>query len=116
MLIDEAYYEFCGVTALALDRRVSESVRQPHIFEGLRHGRHAPGLPVLAARQHRKSCTRAQSPYSVNSLAALAAQAAVQDTAYIRRYVAEVLAARELLYVGLEKLGIPYYDSTAISC
>ena len=44
-------------------------------------------------------------------LAALAARAAVQDTAYITRYVTEVLAARELVYVGLEKLGIPYYES-----
>jgi histidinol-phosphate aminotransferase len=27
--------------------------------------------------------------------------------------VTEVLAARELLYVGLEELGIPYYESKA---
>jgi histidinol-phosphate aminotransferase len=56
---------------------------------------------------------KAQSPYSVNSAAALAARAAVQDQAYIQKYVMEVLAARELLYVGLEKLQIPYYESQA---
>ena len=49
---------------------------------------------------------KAQSPYSVNTLAVLAAQAAVRGTTYIRNYVAEVLAARELLSVGLERLGI----------
>ena len=38
VLIDEAYYEFCGVTALPLFERLSESVREPHVFEGLRHG------------------------------------------------------------------------------
>ena len=43
----------------------------------------------------------------------LAARAAIQDKTYIEKYVTEVLAARELLYVGLEKLGIPYYDSKA---
>ena len=48
-----------------------------------------------------------QSPYSVNTLAALAARAAVQDRDYISSYVTEVLAARELVFVGLEKLGIP---------
>jgi histidinol-phosphate aminotransferase len=46
-------------------------------------------------------------------VAALAARAAIQDQDYIRKYVLEVLAARELLYVGLEKLGIPYYESQA---
>jgi histidinol-phosphate aminotransferase len=36
---------------------------------------------------------------------------AVQDREYIQNYVAEVLAARELLAVGLEALGIPYFRS-----
>jgi histidinol-phosphate aminotransferase len=56
---------------------------------------------------------KAQSPYSVNTLAVLAAQAAIRDSAYIENYVAEVLAARELLRVGLEKLGISYVPSSA---
>ncbi len=56
---------------------------------------------------------KAQSPYSVNTLATLAARAAVQDKTYIEKYVLEVLAARELLYVGLESLGIPCYESSA---
>ena len=56
---------------------------------------------------------KAQSPYSVNMVATLAASAAIQDTAYIEKYVTEVLAARELLCVGLETLGINYYDSKA---
>ena len=46
-------------------------------------------------------------------MAALAVQAAVRDRAYIETYVAEVLAARELLCVGLEKLGIRYVPSSA---
>jgi histidinol-phosphate aminotransferase len=54
---------------------------------------------------------KAQSPYSVNMLAALAARAAIRDSGYISRYVTEVLAARQLLYVELERLGIPYYES-----
>jgi histidinol-phosphate aminotransferase len=56
---------------------------------------------------------KAQSPYSVNTMGALAARAAVTDTDYIRKYVTEVLAARELLYVGLEELAIPYFASQA---
>jgi histidinol-phosphate aminotransferase len=49
----------------------------------------------------------------VNSLAAEAARAAVADTRYIENYVTEVLAARELLCVGLERLGIRYVPSSA---
>jgi len=56
---------------------------------------------------------KAQSPYSVNSVAAMAARAAIKDRGYIEKYVLEVLAAREVLYVGLEKLGIPYFESKA---
>jgi len=56
---------------------------------------------------------KAQSPYSVNMLAALAAEAAVADTAYVGNYVTEALAAREILRTGLEKLGIPYAKSSA---
>jgi len=39
-------------------------------------------------------------------LAAMAAEAAVRDTEYIANYVTEVLAAREMLRAGLERLGI----------
>jgi histidinol-phosphate aminotransferase len=49
----------------------------------------------------------------VNSLAVEAARAAVADTHYLENYVTEVLAARELLSVGLERLGIPYVPSSA---
>jgi histidinol-phosphate aminotransferase len=56
---------------------------------------------------------KAQSPYSVNTLAIVAACAAVRDRAYVENYVTEVLAARELLAVGLEKLGIAYVPSSA---
>ncbi len=48
---------------------------------------------------------KAQSPYSVNMLAVLAAQAAVEDVDYVRNYVAEALAARELLCLGPGETG-----------
>ena len=112
VMVDEAYYEFSGVTA------ITEIERVPHLFvcrtfskvfgmAGMRLGclfSHAANIEYLH---------KAQSPYSVNSLAVIAAQAAVEDNTYIETYVAEVLAARELLCVGLEKLGIKYVPSSA---
>ena len=56
---------------------------------------------------------KAQSPYSVNMLAAVAARAAIQDREWVANYVKEVLAAREMVYDGLRKLDIPFYPSQA---
>jgi histidinol-phosphate aminotransferase len=110
VLIDEAYFEFCGITALryladAANLFVSRTFSKVYGMAGMRLG------CVFSQAQNITYLHKAQSPYSVNTLAALAARAAVQDTDYIRRYVTEALAARELTAVGLEKLGIPYYDS-----
>ena len=112
VLVDEAYYEFSGVTALG------EIERVPNLFvcrtfskvfgmAGMRLG------CLFSHEANIRYLHKTQSPYSVNSLAVLAAQAAVADVDYIRNYVAEVLAARELLCYGLEKMGIRYVPSSA---
>jgi histidinol-phosphate aminotransferase len=112
VLIDEAYYEFCGVTALPLledypNLFVSRTFSKVYGMAALRMG------CLFSQNGNIEFLHKAQSPYSVNTVAALAARAAVRDRTYIEKYVTEVLAARELLYVGLEKLGIPYYESKA---
>jgi histidinol-phosphate aminotransferase len=112
VLVDEAYYEFSGVTA------ITEIERVPNLFVSRTFskvfGMAAMRLGCLFSHPANiQFLTKAQSPYSVNSLAVLAAQAAITDHAYVESYVAEVLAARELLCVGLEKLGIGYVPSSA---
>jgi len=112
VFIDEAYFEFSGVTALgqierSLNLFVSRTFSKVFGMAAMRLGclfSHPANIVYLH---------KAQSPYSVNTLAVLAAQAAVRDVAYIENYVAEVLAARELLCVGLEKLKISYVPSAA---
>jgi len=112
VLIDEAYYEFSGITAL------TEIERVPNLFVSRTFskvfGMAAMRLGCLFSHPSNiQFLHKAQSPYSVNSLAVLAAREAVADTTYIRTYVAEVLAARELLCLGLERLGIGYVPSSA---
>ncbi|HUK18885.1 MAG TPA: histidinol-phosphate transaminase [Bryobacteraceae bacterium] len=112
VMIDEAYYEFCGVTAL------TEIERLPNLFVCRTFSKvfGMAGMRLGCLFSHQANVAflhKAQSPYSVNSLAVAAAQAAVEDTAYVHNYVAEVLAARELLCFGLEKLGIAYVPSSA---
>jgi histidinol-phosphate aminotransferase len=112
VLVDEAYYEFSGVTALG------EIERVPNLFVcrtfSKVFGMAAMRLGCLFSHEANIAYLhKAQSPYSVNSLAVIAARAAVADREYVETYVSEVLAARELLCVGLEKLGITYVPSSA---
>lgn len=112
VFVDEAYFEFCGVTALGQIERlpnlfVSRTFSKVYGMAAMRLGC-LFSHPANIAYLH-----KAQSPYSVNTLAVLAAQAAIGDQAYVERYVAEVLAARELLCAGLERLQIAYVPSSA---
>ena len=112
VLIDEAYFEFSGVTALGL------MARYPNLFVSRTfskvYGMAAMRIGVIFSRAENVAYLhKAQSPYSVNMLAAMAAAEAVEDRAYIAQTVAETLAARELLCAGLERLGIAYVPSAA---
>ncbi len=112
MLIDEAYYEFSGVTALPLindypNLFVSRTFSKAYGMAAMRIG------CLFSQSGNVEFLHKAQSPYSVNMVAAVAARAAIQDEDYVEKYVTEVLAAREMLYVGFEQLGIGYYESKA---
>jgi len=112
VLVDEAYFEFCGVTLLPLAGRapnlfVSRTFSKVFGMAALRLG------CVFSHEDNIRFLHKAQSPYSVNMLAAMAAAEAVKDDRYVREYAAEVLAARDLVYQGLDRLGIPYYRSQA---
>ncbi|HVW86045.1 MAG TPA: aminotransferase class I/II-fold pyridoxal phosphate-dependent enzyme, partial [Bryobacteraceae bacterium] len=112
VLIDEAYFEFYGVTALGLLHEypnlfVSRTFSKVYGMAAMRMG------CLFSDRANIQYLHKAQSPYSVNMLAAMAAEAAVRDTAYVKNYVDEALASRELLREGLDKLGISYAPSAA---
>ncbi len=112
VLIDEAYFEFCGVTALPLIARypnlfVSRTFSKVYGLAAMRVG------CVFSQARNVGYLHKAQSPYSVNMLAALAARAAVRDSEFVRRYVDEVLAARRMIMEGFGRMGIRYYPSQA---
>ncbi len=112
LFVDEAYYEFSGMTVLPLIAEysnlfVSRTFSKTYGMAGMRCG------CLFSNSANMEYVRKAQSPYSVNALAAMAARIAVQDQQFVEEYVLEVLAARELLYVGLERLNIPYIKSQA---
>jgi histidinol-phosphate aminotransferase len=112
VLIDEAYFEFYGVTALRLidaypNLFVSRTFSKAFGMAALRAG------CLFSQAANVKYMHKAQSPYSVNLLAAIAVRGAVEDRAYVDQYAANAVAARELLYQGFTKRGIAYYPSQA---
>ncbi len=105
VFVDEAYYEFSGVTLLPLipeygNLFVSRTFSKTYGMAAMRCG------CLFSQAANMAYVRKAQSPYSVNALAAMAARIAVEDSQFVEEYVLEVLAARELLYVGLERLKI----------
>lgn len=112
VLIDEAYFEFYGVTALHWIQQypnllVSRTFSKVYGMAAMRCGL------LFSQEDNVRWMHKAQSPYSVNAVAALAARAAVQDGDYISAYVKETLEARDLVCQGFRKLGIPFYPSQA---
>jgi histidinol-phosphate aminotransferase len=110
VFVDEAYVEFLGVTALGRIRAssnlfVSRTFSKVYGMAGLRCG------CLFSQADNIRWLRKAQSPFSVNVLALIAARAAVLDREYASKYVAEVWAARELACNGLKKLGIPFYST-----
>ena len=99
VLIDEAYYEFCGVTVLPLlddypNLFVSRTFSKVYGMAAMRLG------CLFSQSGNVEFLHKAQSPYSVNTVATLAASAAIRDQTYIQQYVTEIL-------------GFVYYESKA---
>ncbi len=112
LLVDEAYFEFCGETLLQQYRAhpnlfVSRTFSKAYGLAGLRIG-------VLAAHTEQMHFLRpASSPYNVNSIALACLPEALDDQAYVRQYVDEVLAGRDRLERELQDWGIKFWPSRA---
>ena len=112
VLIDEAYHEFCGITALAKigefrNLFVSRTFSKAYGMAAMRMGclfSHAANIEYMH---------KTQSQYSVNALAVVAAQAAIEDSTYLLKYIRESHNAQDVLYAGLRRLGIQYVQSSA---
>jgi histidinol-phosphate aminotransferase len=110
VVVDEAYFEFAGVTVLDWIRRngnliVTRTFSKAMGLAGLRLG------CLFARRNLADALRRAQPPYSVNSAALLAAQAAVSEARSVQRYVDEVRGAKRILGEALARLNIRSFPS-----
>jgi histidinol-phosphate aminotransferase len=112
VLVDEAYFEFCGETMIGEIARlenlfVSRTFSKAYGMAALRMG------CLVSNSQNVAAMRKAQSPYSVNMLAALAAVQAAADTAFVSAYVGSALAGRRLIEEALVRLGVRHWPSSA---
>jgi len=112
VLVDEAYYHFCGQTVMDLAGQVPNLVvartfSKAYGLAGLRLG-------MLAAPAGIQQWLRTViSPYSVNSLALACLPAALDDGDYLGWYVDEVKAARSEMVESLRRFGVPQWPTQA---
>ena len=112
VLVDEAYFDFSGLTILSWIRRypnllVARTFSKSAGLAALRVGALFGKPEMLDAMR------RAATPYPVNSAALVAADAAVRDPRFLAAYTREVLQSRAMLEKGLLALGAKIYPSRA---
>ena len=112
VLVDEAYFEFCGQTLLGKFRElpnlfVARTFSKAYGMAGLRVG------VLLGDAGQMRAVRRVSSPYNVNAVALACLPAALADQGYVEQYVSDVLQERTRLERALEAGGIPFWPSSA---
>ena len=112
ILIDEAYFEFCGQTILRQrfdvpNLFVTRTFSKVYGLAGLRAG------VLIGPTDQMPSLRRVCSPYNVNAAALACIPCAIADHPYIERYVTETIQSRRGLESALQASRIPYWPSQA---
>ena len=112
VVVDEAYFEFSGLTVLPWIRRhknliVTRTFSKAAGLAGLRLGCLFANAEVAAHLR------KAQSPYPVNVAALAAARALIRDKSFLAKTLEEFRLSREELTRGLARLGLRQFPSAA---
>lgn len=112
VLVDEAYFEFYGETMLPRIREfenlfVSRTFSKAYGMAAMRMG------CLFSCSGNAAAMRKAQSPYSVNMLAALAAREAIRDAASTAEYVRLALDGRKVIEAALDRNGVRRWPSEA---
>ena len=112
VIVDEAYYEFCGETVAGLVAEYENLVvlRTFSKWAGIAGLRVGYGLMSAGLVQH---IIDIKSPYNVNAGAEAAALASLEDADTLLQNVAKIAAERDRLYTLLEAMdGVRPYPSS----
>jgi histidinol-phosphate aminotransferase len=112
VVVDEAYFEYSGITILPWIRRyknlmITRTFSKAAGLAGLRLG------CIVTCREIVAVLRKAQSPYPVNVAALVAARAVMRDRAFLRQTLSEFRRSRAELQRGLTGLGVQFFPSAA---
>lgn len=112
VVVDEAYFEFSGVTVLPWIRRwrnlaVTRTFSKAAGLAGLRVG------CLFAHRELAAIFRSSQDPFPVGVAQLTAAEAALRDAKFMKRAAAEIIRGRKVLEGGLTRLGVRVFPSAA---
>ncbi len=113
VLHDEAYFEFCGITAIQFlaefdNLFITRTLSKQFGIASLR-----PGY-VISHAKNIEQLLKIRGPYDVNMMAAVAIKAALEHPEYAEAYIREVMQeAKPLLESFLRERGIPFVQGVA---
>ena len=112
LVVDEAYADFATTSAVDLVRdypnlMVTRTLSKSYALAGMRLGLAVAHPEVIAALD------KIRDHYHLDRLALVAAEAALQDQAYLRRRVEQVCATRDRFSVALRQAGYTVTQSQA---
>ncbi len=113
IMVDEAYFEFSGITAVPLIKK------NPNIVV-LRTFSKAFGIPslrlgyIIANEQYIRELQKVRGPYDINMMAYTAALAALEELKELRAYVTDVMNyAKPLVETFFKKNNIDFFSSAS---
>ncbi|WP_371802302.1 histidinol-phosphate transaminase [Candidatus Lokiarchaeum ossiferum] len=112
VLIDEAYYQFYGKSAIKFLNEfknliILQTFSKAFGLAGIRLGY------IISNPSTIQTLQKVLSPYSVNKLAIVAGSAALSDLEYISAYTREIRKNRLFLALEIQKLGFSTFPSQA---
>ena len=112
VLIDEAYFEFCGQSVLPVrgsvpNLFVARTFSKAYGMAGLRAG------ALVGDTNQMRLVRQVSSPYNVNAVALACLPEALADQAYIAQYVSQVRESRQRLEKTLQSAAIQFWPSQA---
>lgn len=115
VIVDEAYVDFGGVSALPLLKEyenlvITQTFSKSRSMAGMRIGFALGNTEIISALFAAKD---SYNSYPMDSVAIAAGVASVEDEEYFAETVARVVASRERLAEGLRALGFRMPDSSA---
>lgn len=113
IVVDEAYFEYCKITAISLQKQypnivVIRTFSKAFGLAALRVGY------IIASEQIIKGLQKVSNPYDIAMPSATAAQMALGDLKAVNDYTSEVMvSAKETIEKFFIEFGIPFYLSGA---